>query len=89
LAPAAKVAEGCTAAAILEIGIMDVTQRYNNGLKSHSKIPNPKRQTNAKAIMKIQNPKSENKLEYQNSIRKTRKRERRKRIPLFRIFLIS
>jgi len=39
---------------------MDVTQRYNNGLKSHSKIPNPKRQTNAKRIRKfeIRNPKT-------------------------------
>jgi hypothetical protein len=27
---------------------MGVTQRYNDKVKSHSKIPNPKRQTNAK-----------------------------------------
>jgi hypothetical protein len=57
LAPAARVAEGCTAAAILEIGIMGVTQRYNDKVKSHSKIPNPKRQTNAKAVTKTRNPK--------------------------------
>jgi len=65
---------------------MDVTQRYNNGLKSHSKIPNPKRQTNAKRIRKIEirNPKTNS-----NTKTASRKHEKEKGEKGFLFFAFS